>query len=108
MSPLVLVYALLALLGTVLPLSQFLPWFFEHGLNAPLFIEELFSTRIGGFFGWDVIISGLVMLVLIFTEGRRLGMRYLWLPALGGVTVGVSLGLPLFLLMRERHLSADR
>lgn len=100
----VYIYGALAVLGTVLPLSQFIPWALEHGLDVPLFIEELFSTRIGGFFGWDVIISAFVMLTFILTEGRRLAMTHLWVPIVGGFLVGVSLGLPLFLAMRERHL----
>eukprot|EP00435_Cladocopium_sp_Y103_P078424 s1_g2163.t1 len=103
---LVSVYGTLAVLGTVLPLSQFVPWALDHGLNFELFFVELFSTRIGGFFGWDVIVSGLVLVVLVMSEGRRLGMKHLWAPILGGLCVGVSLGLPLFLLLRERHLNA--
>lgn len=100
----VYVYGVLAVLGTVLPLSQFLPWALDHGLDVPLFIDELFSTRIGGFFGWDVIVSALVLIIFVLVEGRRLAIGNLWLPITGGFLVGVSLGLPLFLAMRERHL----
>jgi hypothetical protein len=34
-------------------------------------------------------------------EGRRANLRQLWMPLCGLVTVGVSLGLPLFLYQRE-------
>ena len=37
-------------------------------------------------------------------EGRRLGMRYLWAPVVASLTVGVSLGLPLFLYLRQSRL----
>jgi hypothetical protein len=40
------------------------------------------------------------------SEGKRLGMRLLWLPILGLCTVGVSFGLPLFLYLRERALES--
>ena len=103
----VLAYALLAVLGTALPLSQFLPWFMMHGLDVPRFIGDLFVTRIGGFFGWDVIVSAIVLTVFIMIEGRRIGLRHIWLPIACTFSVGVSCGLPVLLAMRERTLSAD-
>ena len=97
------IYLALAFLGTVLPYSQFIPFVREHGLDARLFIEQLFATRIGGFFGMDVIVSSVVLWVFVRAEGRRLGMRHLWAPIAAILTVGVSLGLPLFLYLRERR-----
>lgn len=101
------VYLGLCLLGAILPLSQFLPWLSVHGLDLPLFLSELFSTRIGAFFGMDVLVSALVLFVFITVEGRRLGIRHRWLPVLATVAVGVSLGLPLFLYMRQNALDAS-
>ncbi|HEY7027908.1 MAG TPA: DUF2834 domain-containing protein [Gemmatimonadales bacterium] len=97
------IYLTLAFLGTVLPYSQFIPFVREHGLNARLFVEQLFATRIGGFFGMDVIVSAVVLWVFVRVEGRRLGMRHLWAPIAAMLAVGVSLGLPLFLYLRERR-----
>jgi len=97
-------YLALAIIGTVLPYSQFIPFVREHGLDARLFVEQLFATRIGGFFGMDVIVSSLVLWVFVFAEGRRLGIRHLWAPIVANFAVGVSLGLPLFLYLRERRL----
>lgn len=101
-------YLVLCILGTVLPLSQFVPWVIEHGLDIPLFVHELFSTRIGSFFGWDVIISAITLLVFIFVEGRRINMSNLWLPAVATLSVGVSLGLPLFLYLRQVHIDGEK
>jgi len=42
-----------------------------------------------------------VLWTLVFSEGRRLGMKNLWAPVAANLAVGVSLGLPLFLYMRE-------
>ena len=47
------VYLGLCLLGVVIPYAPFVPWVMDHGLNLPLFFRELFSTRIGAFFGMD-------------------------------------------------------
>jgi hypothetical protein len=57
-----IIYAILCIVGTALPLAQFIPWLADRGLDFPLFIQQAV------------------------------------------VTVGVSLALPLFLLLRERHL----
>ncbi|WP_427158117.1 DUF2834 domain-containing protein [Aliinostoc sp. HNIBRCY26] len=98
------IYLLLCILGTVLPYSQFLPFLLEHGLDIPLFIEQLFANRISGFFGMDVIVSSLVLWVLVFWEGTRLKMANLWIYIAANLLVGVSLGLPLFLFMRQQQL----
>ena len=100
------VYLVLCVVGTLLPYSQLVPWCLQHGLDLSLFFHQLFANRIGGFFGLDVIVASLVLWVLVFSEGRRIGMRHLWLPALASLVVGVSLGLPLFLYMRQLHLDA--
>jgi hypothetical protein len=71
-------------------------------------VRQLFQTNVSAFFGVDVIISGLVLLAFIFWEGRRQGMRRLWVYALSTLLVGVSLGLPLFLFFRERKLNSER
>jgi len=98
------IYLCFCILGAVLPYLQLIPWLATHGLNLPLFVSELFSTRIGAFFGMDVILSALVLFVFIATEGRRLGIWIVWLPVAATLTVGVSLGLPLFLYMRQLKL----
>ena len=98
------VYLVLCVVGALLPYSQFIPWFLEHGLDLSLFLDQLFANRIGGFFGLDVIVSSLVLWVFVFSEGKRIGMRHLWLPILASLVVGVSLGLPLFLYMRQLHI----
>jgi Terpene cyclase DEP1 len=98
-------YLALALVGAILPYSQFLPWFVEHGLNIPLLLAELFSTRIGAFFGLDVLVSAVVLVVFIRREGAKRKMRMLWLPIAATCLIGVSCGLPLFLYLRERQLA---
>jgi hypothetical protein len=97
-------YLVLCVAGTLFPYSQFVPFLQEHGLDLHLFFEQLFSNRIGGFFGLDVIVSSVVLCALVVIEGRRAGMKHLWAPIAANLAVGVSLGLPLFLYMREQRL----
>jgi hypothetical protein len=98
-------YLLLAGVGLLLPYSQFLPWIAEHhALNMELFIRDLFANRISAFFALDVILSVIALILFIRIEGKRLGMRLLWLPIVSVLAVGVSLGLPLFLYLRQLQL----
>ena len=101
-------YSLLFLIGTFLPLTQFWPWFAEHGLDVGLFFTELFSTKIGGFFGLDVIISAMVLLIFVFVETTRLKIKgpesVISAVVLATFVAGVSSGFPLFLYFRQKHL----
>jgi len=98
-----LVYTVLCIAGTVLPLAQFAPWLAAHGLDMPLLVQQALATPLSAFAWSDVLVSGVAAAIFIVAEGRRLGMRRWWLPLLG-LGVGPSLALPLFLLLRERHL----
>ncbi|MGG6294526.1 DUF2834 domain-containing protein [Leptolyngbya sp. AN02str] len=99
------VYLILCVVGAALPYSQFIPFLVEHGANLSLFLQYLFANRISSFFGWDVVISAMALLVFAAIEGRRLQMRNLWIYGVATLLVGVSFGLPLFLWMRERQLA---
>ncbi|KAB8331465.1 DUF2834 domain-containing protein [Scytonema tolypothrichoides VB-61278] len=96
------IYLILCILGTVLPYSQFVPFLIQNGLDVRLFLEQLFANRISAFFGMDLIVSSLVLWVFVYWEGSRLGMKNLWIYIASNLLVGVSLGLPLFLLIRQR------
>ena len=96
-----LAIAALCIVGTILPYTQFVPWIIENGLNIPLLVNQIASSRLAAF-GWlDVIVSALALFVLIFSDRRKKQIPHLWLPIVGTLTVGVSLGLPLYLLLQE-------
>lgn len=54
-----LIYALLAVLGTIIPLYQFIPWLAENGLNIPLLFQQAFGSEIAAFAWFDVLISAI-------------------------------------------------
>jgi hypothetical protein len=98
------IYLLLCFLGIALTYWQFAPWVAQNGLNMPLFFNQLFANRISAFFGMDVFVSAVALLVFMRTEASRLRMPGRWLPVMALILVGVSLALPLFLYLRERKL----
>lgn len=99
------VYLAFCVLGTLLPLSQFIPWLMAHGLDLALIWTSVTGDRLSAFAWADVIISAMVLICFVLVEGRHTGMKHLWAPIVAVMTVGVSLALPLFLLMRHRHLA---
>lgn len=101
-------YLLLCVIGVVVPYAEFIPWVSLHGFEPGLFAGELFATRIGAFFALDVVVSAVVLFVFIFAERAVLGIRHVWLPVIATLLVGVSLGFPLFLYMRERSRDATK
>ena len=95
------VYAGLLALGIALPYAQFVPWLVEHGFDIPRFVDELFANRISRFFGWDVLVLTAVLLVAA-TLDQELRRPQRCLVAAGALG-GASVGLPLYLLLRERN-----
>ena len=98
------IYLILCVIGVVLPYWQFVPWLAANGMNFPLFFHQLFANRISAFFGMDVIVSAVALLIFVRRERSHLPGLARWLPLIAVLTVGVSLALPLFLYQRERNL----
>jgi hypothetical protein len=99
-------YLALALVGAILPYVLFIPWLATHGLDARLFVGQLFVTGPATIFAADVLFAALVFIFFAFAEGRRLGMGRLWLYPLVTLTIGLCCALPLFLAFRERRVAS--
>lgn len=97
------VLLVLCVLGTVLPMIVFVPWLAINGFNVPALLREAFATRVSAFAWLDVLVSALVLFAwMTLDEQRPRPARLAW-PILGTLTVGVSLGFPLYLLLREER-----
>ena len=95
------VYAVLTVLGVLVPLSQLVPWMLEHGLDVPLFVREVVSTPVGIFFALDVLVAALATTAFVVIDGRRKRVPIRWVPIAATWLIGVSAGLPLYLWIRE-------
>jgi len=100
-------YGLLSTLGLILPYTQFISWININGIDLVLLTQEILQSKISLFAWIDVIISAIVLIGFILYEGKKQNINRLWIPIVGTLSVGVSFGLPLFLLMREIQLTKN-
>jgi hypothetical protein len=96
------VYIALCVAGTAVPDYFFAPLVLAHGLNMSLFLHQLTATPVSAFFGADVVMSSIALWALIACERRKRPVRLWWLCIIANLGVGVSLALPLFLLLRHK------
>jgi hypothetical protein len=95
-------YLVLAAVGALLPYSQLARFVAENGLDLPRAMDQLFATPISSFFGVDVIVTGVTVLVLAVHQRRSLGAGAVALCVAATLGIGPSCGLPLLLYFRGR------
>ena len=101
------VYIALCVAGVAVPYYFFAPFVLEHGLNMSLFMRQLMATPVSSFFGADVVVSSVALWAFIAYERRKRPVRLWWLCIVANLAVGVSLALPLFLLLRHSSERAN-
>ena len=100
------IYLILAVVGFIAPYYFFISFLLAHGLDARLFLRQLFGTTISTLFAIDLILSAYVFVVFMEREGSRLSMKHRWVYLLALLTVGLSFALPLFLLVRDGRMES--
>jgi hypothetical protein len=100
-------YIALCVAGVAVPYYFFAPFVLEHGLNISLFMHQLMPTPVSSFFGADVVVSSVALWAFIAYERRKRPVRLWWLCIIANLAVGVSLALPLFLLLRHSSERAN-
>lgn len=101
-------YIALCVLGFAVPYYFFWKFVSEHGLRLSVLVSQLFGSPISAFFGTDVIVSSVVLWVFIYAETRKRPIKLWWVCIVALLAVGVSLALPLFLLLREIEIEKER
>ena len=101
MTPLRLTYLLLCVLGIVLPMRYFLPWLQANGWDLAAMVEAWHVNDASSGLVWDLTVAAVTLTVWAAVESVRTRnwKGLIAIPATYGV--GVSLGLPLYLLLRR-------
>lgn len=71
-------------------------------------VDDVVANGAATFSLIDLLAVALVGLVFIVVEGRRLGMRFLWVYVVVAFAVAISVALPAFLIARQVHLAGER
>jgi hypothetical protein len=87
-------------------------YYLGHGLVAGnvLFWQETVATPASTFLVVDILVLAAGVFVLMFAEGRRLGLGavWLWTYFLLSLFVAVSFAVPVFLAHRQRRIRLSR
>jgi hypothetical protein len=86
--------------------------YLDHGLvgGNVLFWKDAVATPAGTFLVVDVVVLAAAVFILMFGEGRRLGIGagWLWLYFLLSLFVAISFAIPVFLAHRQRRIRLTR
>lgn len=98
-------YAILAVIGLILPYATF-GWFLSvYGFNLSLIFSQIFANQVLLAFAVDLTISIIVFWIFLYRECRRYHIRYWWLFVLASIVIGLSFALPAFLCVREPRMA---
>lgn len=95
-------YLVLAILGVILPYTQFVTWTNTYGFNISLMLSEMFANQIATGIAIDALLAGLVIVAFIIFERSEIKVKHLWLPVVGIFLSGISFAFPMYLYLRER------
>ncbi|MFH1047113.1 MAG: DUF2834 domain-containing protein [Patescibacteria group bacterium] len=96
------IYLTLAVIGIILPYSQYVPFYQLYGNDVGKFFTDLFANYSIRFILMDMVVTAIAFFVLIAHENRTRKVKHAWIAILGVFMVGVSFGFPLYLYLRER------
>ncbi|HXU35823.1 MAG TPA: DUF2834 domain-containing protein [Blastocatellia bacterium] len=100
-------YLVLSVLGFVVPYYFLWRFVSDHGFRLSVLVNQVFGNPVTAFFAADVIVSSLVLWIFMFREIRKRSINLWWVCIIANLAVGVSLALPLFLLLREIQIERE-
>jgi hypothetical protein len=98
------VYAAIAVAAAIAAGSQAAPY--AHSLTAVFvtFWQDTKVTPAARFVAGDLLLLALAVAVLMVVEARKHDIKFVWAYVIGGILIGISVTVPLFLLAREVKL----
>lgn len=103
-SGLIVLYAALAVIGTVLTYAIFIPFLVEHGLNLGEFVRQATASPIALLLTVDILLSSVVFWIFMWADARRHDLRGWPLFIIPNLCIGLFCALALYLLWREVRL----
>jgi len=101
------VYALLAMAALIATWSQNLAFFAASpGVGAVGFVRAAYANPAAASLSNDLLFLCAAAIVWMLVEARRHKIRFVWLYVVLSFAIAISVTFPLFLIARERKLSA--
>ena len=94
--------AIVGLVGTQLQITRMPFSGFLNGTRQ--FWLDVVSRPASLFLTVDILVLSAVVFLWMFSEARRLRIRFVWIYFLGGLLVGISFFVPLFMGVRQRQI----
>ena len=98
------IYFLLAIVGIILPMSQFIPASVDGEFTVGGMIDRMTADRTITGVTLDFLVVVITGLVFGIFESFRLQLRWAWISLVGTFLIGASFGLPFLLFLRESAL----
>lgn len=95
------IYFFLAMVGIVLPYSQFIPWTITNGMDFVKMGQAMFANQISAGIALDALTAAVILIVYIVVQQKKSPIKLVWLPILGVFVFGLAFAFPMFLYMRE-------
>lgn len=97
-----IVFLLLAVIGTVVPMYYFISWFEEFGYDLAAMVEawNVNDASTGLVYDLTIAFAALVIWIIRETVQNKRWLNLIAIPA--SLCIGVSCGLPLYLYLRNR------
>lgn len=100
------IYGICAIAGVISTMYFNILFMIEHnGFSLATFVSENYVNNASGSISNDFLVILAVFLVWSFFEAKRISMPKWWVYIVCTFGVALAFSFPLFLLMRERHLS---
>ena len=97
----------LTVVGFVVPNAMVIVFTAQNGLDPGQFLADCFSTLPSAQLAVDLAICFWAFVVWAAWDGPRSGVDRWWVTIPASLLVGLCFAIPLYLLMRERELSAS-
>ncbi len=94
-------YLAFAIIGAILPSTQFIPWGIANGMDIAKMINEMFANKIAAGVAIDAVTAAAFLAVYIYLEQKKLKTKHIWAPIAGIFIFGLAFALPFYLYLRE-------
>ncbi|MCX6793380.1 MAG: DUF2834 domain-containing protein [Candidatus Falkowbacteria bacterium] len=95
------VYFFLAMIGIVLPYSQFVPWTMTNGMDLVKMGQAMFVNQIAAGIALDALTAAVILIIYILVQQKKKPVKYFWLPIVGTFVFGLAFALPFYFYLRE-------